>query len=189
MWTLGLLLTFSRTKNWVVGTTEHFLICFFHLPENVLLNAFIIKSTLYIFRLPSSISNCLIHRIQPAIFLPFRKQYRANFSRNLSNYRYALFMWGGGFMDPEARSMEGRWRVVIMPEWNPSLTQGCVIIRAQSLWRHIPNILCFQVTRFSKHFLKQCHFSELLFLPGKLFRINVSPILQGDVLSRCPMGY
>lgn len=73
--------------------------------------------------------------------------------------------------------------VVIVPEGNPSLTQGYVIIRAGSLWRHIPNSLCFQVTRLSKYFLKQYHFSELLFLVDMLFHVNVSLILQGEVLS------
>ena len=77
----------------------------------------------------------------------------------------------------------GKQGVVIMPEGNPSLTQGYVIIRAGSLWRHTPNILCFQVTRLSKYFLKQYHFSELLFLVGMLFHVNVSLILQGEVLS------
>lgn len=70
---------------------------------------------------------------------------------------------------------EGRG-VVIMPEGNPSLTQGYLNIRAGSLWRHIPNILCFQVTRLSKHFLKQSHFSELLSLVDMLFHVNVGLI-------------
>lgn len=78
----------------------------------------------------------------------------------------------------------GKQGVVIMPEGNPSLTQGYVIIRAGSLWRHTPNILAsLQVTRLSKYFLKPYHFSELLFLVGMLFHVNVSLILQGEVLS------
>lgn len=40
------------------------------------------------------------------------------------------------------------------------------------------NILHFQVTRFSKYFLKQYHFSELLFLLGMY--LQVSHILQGQ---------
>lgn len=68
-------------------------------------------------------------------------------------------------------------------EWNPWLTQGCVIIRAQSLWRRIPNNLCFQVTSFSKHFLKQYFFSEFPFLPCMPFHANSTFILQDGLLS------
>lgn len=78
--------------------------------------------------------------------------------------------------------------MAIMPEGNPSLTQGHVIIRAGSLCRRVPNILCFEVTRLSKHFLKQCHFSEILFLVDMLFHVNVSLIPKVRGCQWCSIG-
>lgn len=56
----------------------------------------------------------------------------------------------------------------------------CAIIRAQSLWRHIANIQCFQVSRFTK----AMPFSRNPFSSRFALSCLVSCILQDRVLSQ-----
>lgn len=178
-----LLLTRLRTQNVMGGGDggeEHFLIFFSHLLENVLWNDFIVKSSLYISKVPVSGSDCLIHRMQPVIFFPSTGNLERPSSRTLSSCRFPLLWEAACWLHGDNRNRRAG------EEWlwcrgEPFTESGLrVIITGPALWKHVPNILGFQVTGFSKQFLKQQLISEL-FLQG--MHLRVSHILQGRVQS------